>query len=159
MCVIEFQEAIRIAESLEAEYPEMKKYLFLGNGFSIACKPDKFNYAALLEEVHFGQNNQEIKDIFNEFNTKDFEKIIKQLLDASKILNHYEGNAPLSAKLEEEAIIIREQLIRVLADKHPSIQNEIHDTAFESCIVFLSGFNKIFTTNYDLLLYWTLMKE
>lgn len=61
---------------------------------------------------------------------------------------------------------IKDVLVTTIAGQHPSRPNDISDRQYEACLGFLKKFltgqkvqkdNKIYTLNYDMLLYWTLM--
>ena len=61
--------------------------VLLANGFSIACCKDIFTYKKLFDSADFSEG---INKVFKEFDTFDFEKIIKKLDDTSKIVNIYD---------------------------------------------------------------------
>lgn len=65
-----------------------------------------------------------------------------------------------------DAEALKDILIQTVANNHPNIPNEINDEQFWACRRFLAHFlgdenkdGKVYTLNYDLLLYWTLMHE
>ena len=60
----------------------------LGNGFSIACKPDIFSYSSLFVEAK-KQMSDELAAIFAALKTQDFEKVIRALIDSASILGVY----------------------------------------------------------------------
>ena len=62
-----------------------KKHLLLGNGFSIALKPDIFSYTSLYENADFS-GVLKVKRIFEALDTQDFEIVIKYLQDAARNL-------------------------------------------------------------------------
>ena len=65
-----------------------KKHLLLGNGFSIACKPDIFAYGSLFEEAKKTMSNQLVA-IFAAMGTQDFEEVIRALQHAAAIVSVY----------------------------------------------------------------------
>jgi hypothetical protein len=135
-----------------------KKRLLLGNGFSIACREDIFTYEALLDEADFSKVSKTIPEIFKHFKTQDFEMIIKKLLDSSEIVKIYNQTTDnLSKNLKKDAEILKEVLVQVITKKHPGLPRDISDEEYKACAAFLSHFDKIYTLNYDLLLYWTIM--
>ena len=73
-----------------------KKHLLLGNGFSIACKPDIFTYGSLFEEAKKTMS-KELAAIFAAIGTQDFEEVIRALQHAAAIVSVYKpkihGNA------------------------------------------------------------------
>ena len=65
--------------------------------------------------------------------------------------------------MQEDAAKLKDLLIHTVANNHPEIPNQLTDEEFNLCRKFLSNFigelngGKIYTLNYDLLLYWTMM--
>jgi len=74
------------AAALDASYQCTKRHLLLGNGFSIACRPDIFVYGKLFDQADFSKLSSSAKKAFNALETQDFEKVIKALRDAKAIL-------------------------------------------------------------------------
>lgn len=155
--ILTFQEALNKANEFGKKYEEYRtKNILLANGFSIACCKDIFTYKKLFDSADF---SEEINKVFKEFDTFDFEKIIKKLDDTSKIVNIYDKENQICQQLEIDANKIKDELVKVISKKHPEHQHKIPDYKFCSAYRFLSNFNKIYTLNYDLLLYWTLVLE
>jgi len=76
-----FDEVLKISKKLGD-----KRKLLLGNGFSCAWNKDIFSYGALLDKARESKEfkeEAEIAAMFTEFDTKDFERIIKVLKDGS----------------------------------------------------------------------------
>lgn len=141
-----------------------KRNLLLGNGFSIACKPNIFRYDALYEQANFSRT-PEIETIFNLLSTYDFEVVIRALENSALILPAYFDNNEVIEKLKKHADLIKELLINTIAGNHPSFPSEVPDREFWACRQFLENFlspendGRVYTVNYDLLLYWALMHE
>jgi hypothetical protein len=53
---------------------------------------------------------------------------------------------------------VREALAQVLAARHPNLPFDISDEEYAAATAFLSHFTRIYSLNYDMLLYWTSMK-
>jgi hypothetical protein len=137
----------------------------LGNGFSIACDSSIFTYNSLFNEADFSSND-EIKKAFDNLGTTDFELVIDALQKSSLVLPAYKGDEDvLCDKMNKDAHKIKELLINTIASRHPAYPSEISEEAYGHCRKFLSHFIKkdnkgrVYTLNYDLLLYWTLMHE
>ena len=97
---------------------------------------------------------------FEALDTTDFEKVMRGLIQTVLLLNAYSpGDNSLVEDLTRDAELLRTILAKVIASNHPARSNEISDDQFRSCRAFLNNFKKIYTLNYDLLLYWTLMKD
>lgn len=138
-----------------------KRHLLLGNGFSIALKPDIFTYEALYNDANF-ETVPHAEAIFDALETRDFESVIKVLVDMSRVLTAYDDVPPeLIEQIEGDAELIKTILVKAIASRHPDRPNEVADEEYAACRQFLSHFinSKIFTLNYDVLLYWTLMHE
>lgn len=156
---------ITFADAIEESKQFKKRHLLLGNGFSIACRADIFHYGSLFEQADFRQV-PEVEDVFAALGTQDFEQAIRSLENAAKILPPYlpHGDEAI-AKMLEHAAALKEILVETIAGNHPNIPPDIPDEKFWACRRFLSHFlsggnaGSVFTLNYDLLLYWTLMHD
>ena len=157
---VSFENAIKDSEQYK------KRHLILGNGFSIACFPDIFNYQSLYQNTNF-EKLEKVRKLFESIGTKDFELVIRYLDNAVKALSIYGDNSHdnLISKMEEDTREVKNILASTIADSHPEVPREIEDRKFYVCRKFLSLFlnesngGHIYTLNYDLLLYWALMKN
>lgn len=145
---------------------ESKRHLILGNGFSIAAY-ESFSYGSLMEQADFSDHT-ELKEIFEALQTSDFEEVIASLNKASLLLPIFGGNEDIAKAMASEAETLKEILVKAIGGNHPSRPNEISENKYESCRAFLSNFigrprnnlqGKIYTLNYDLLLYWALLHD
>lgn len=157
--LITFDQALRRAEAYG------KRHLLLGNGFSIACKPDIFAYGSLFEEAKKTMSKA-LAAIFDAMGTQDFEEVIRALQNAATIVSVYRPKFLETRKmLHTDADKLKTDLIQAVAGRHPARPNDITDERYIACRTFLSHFvgsgagGKIYTMNYDLLLYWALMHE
>ena len=154
--MIDFDKALEATEGTT-------RNLLLGNGFSRDLGEQVFAYKALFESSQFGYP---LRGIFEYFGTFDFEKVMKSLEDTKRIMSFYNlSDHPIQLKIKKEIKSLKEYLIKVISEKHPE---SIHSIDGKSCHCsgFLSNFipdaekiGKIFTLNYDLLLYWVLMRD
>lgn len=143
-----------------------KRHLLLGNGFSIACRPKIFTYGSLFEQADFSLAPR-LPAVFNAVGTNDFEHVIKMLEDASRVVPVYSNKETEAAKqMAVDAKALKDILIQTVGNNHPNLPNEIEEEQFWACrrfpAHFLSDANeggKVYTLNYDLLLYWTLMHD
>lgn len=158
-------------EAIEHSANRGKRNLLLGNGFSIACQPDVFRYESLLEKAPI-EGRSRIRKVFKMSNSTDFEGIIKLLESSEKVLKIYspkssEHNAGIRSEIKQDAHLLRKILVKVIATNHPETPGDISEEMYSSCRKFLRHFiesktdtaGRIYTTNYDLLLYWTLLHE
>lgn len=155
-------------ESLDMTDGE-KRHLFLGNGFSIALFPKIFAYKRLFDSANF-EDIPESQQVFSILETTDFEVVIQALRLTSKVLPPFMStHAGITAKMNSQAEKIKELLIHAIADNHPENPGHIEENQFLSCRKFLSYFiseslprnfqGNIFTSSYDLLLYWAMMHD
>ncbi len=149
-------KTLTFAESLQDSNRYSKRHLLLGNGFSIACRPNIFAYGKLFEQADFTRVSPTAKYAFTALGTQDFERVIKALRDASAIAISY-GHANLAATWREDADKLRELLVETIAASHPAWPGELTDDEYRSCKKFLANFSDVYSLNYDLLLYWVQM--
>lgn len=135
-------------------------HILLGNGFSRACKDDIFAYGALFDQADFAKLSPFAKKTFEIIGTTDFEEVMEALRKASEVVRLYKPEAKdLSIQLKKDADGLKGVLVNAIAHSHPNLPSEISDAAYGACRQFLSNFGRIYTLNYDLLLYWAIMKD
>ncbi len=139
-----------------------KRYLLLGNGFSMAYEYERFSFTSLLQSAvdnKIIEKDTPIYNLFNEFGTSDFEMIIKLLESSSIVLKYYDDIDPSAQeKMNMDAIALKKHLVSIVTNNHPEKANKVSDEEYLSCIELIKRFDTIFTLNYDLLLFWTTMK-
>ncbi len=155
--VMTFDEAIQ--DSVDCR----KRNLLLRNGFSIACEPDIFHYGSLFGQADFS-GLPEARQAFDALGTQDFEVVIRALEQGACLVPIYATDAAATAELmAEHATQLKELLISTVAHNHPENPGHIDDDRFWACREFLKHFlsgpnrGRVYTLNYDLLLYWALM--
>lgn len=150
-----FSDAIALSESMAGE-----RHILLGNGFSIAYDAGSFSYGRLLEEADFSRLSIDVRAVFEAFGTSDFEKIIEVLRTAAILLRLYSReDVELADRIARDSDRLKDALAQVLASRHPDYVGAITPTEFTHARNFLSHFKRIYTLNYDLLLYWTTMQD
>lgn len=154
MDVISFDEALRISKK-ESDNAEV----LLGNGFSMAWRSDVFGYSALLERADFNKLSPNAKRVFDSLDTKDFELVMRALRSSSDILEIYDNGSDTSKIMSKDADGLREILVQAIADSHPELPSDVSPESYQYCKAFLNNFSCIYTLNYDLLLYWTIMQN
>jgi hypothetical protein len=148
-----FQDALAAA-------PDGKKHVLLGNGFSRAWRDDIFAYAALLEQATFSALSPSARGAFDALGTTDFEVVMRALRAAAALAEHYATtDVDLAKRFLRDADGLREVLVQAIANNHPSRPHEVSQNEYEHARAFLLNFDRIYTVNYDLLLYWSLMQE
>jgi hypothetical protein len=132
------------------------KSLLVGNGFSIAQAGGQFSYASLLDKSGL-QPNSAIMNVFTTLHSVDFERVMEALQAAAQIEEAY-GNVDRATLFRTDASAVREALIHAVREVHPGISFDIPQEQRDHCGKFLRNFTNVFTINYDLLLYWVILK-
>lgn len=151
MQILTFHQALEDAERYS------KRHLFLGNGFSIACRPGIFAYGRLYEQADFSKLSSTARLGFEALRTQDFERVIKALQDAATVLTAYNGAPAIVDSVLSDADGLRELLVQTIAASHPAWPGEVTDSEYSACRKFLGNFSSVYTLNYDLLLHWAKM--
>ncbi|XPV67599.1 MAG: DUF4917 family protein [Halarcobacter sp.] len=138
-----------------------KRNLLLGNGFSMAYDSKRFSFTSLYKSaVREGiiEKDSEIHKIFEKFETSDFEVIIKTIESSAKINEVYSVEKTVIDKMKKHTDDLKEYLVDIITNNHPSNASIIADCKYDRTIDnFIRHFEEIYTLNYDLLLYWTIM--
>lgn len=131
------------------------KHLLLGNGFSIACSK-KFEYPNLFEYVKKTSLNPHVLKVFEYLGTNNFEGVMRLLEDSKWIAKHYglERTKGVTASISEDLASIKKSLVSAIAKTHLPNPSTISDDRKNQCVSFLEPYQNVFTTDYDLLLYW-----
>ncbi|WP_421317032.1 DUF4917 family protein [Aeromonas veronii] len=147
------------------EYLQSKKrnvHLLLGNGFSMAYNHEIFSYNALHKFIE-EQDDPLISSFFDIVKTKNFELVMQQLDNFCDLIDAFGSDRTLLDKVQTASNRLKESLIDAVESLHPEHVFKLEEYQIEKCYHFLSFFIKnqgsIFSTNYDLLLYWVLMRS
>ena len=137
-----------------------KCHVLLGNGFSIALRRDIFSYGALFDRADFAQAGVLSRLAFDALDTRDFEIVMRTLRDAARILQAYGlAHSALAVEFHEAVEALRGVLVSTISAHHPDLPSDVSAAQYHACRTFLSRFNTVYTINYDLLLYWTIMQR
>lgn len=159
---------MRVATYIDAlaESMERRRHLLLGNGFSIAVHAN-FRYGSLFEEA-FGEGDERLCQIFDQIGTTDFEQVLGSLDNAMMVLECYPDGLVAAPQIRADRDLIARRLIEAITKTHPGTSRDVVDQRYEAVGRFLSEMRRpndqnlsgrIFTTNYDLLLYWATMRN
>jgi hypothetical protein len=150
--LVSFERAIELAGQ--------QPHVLLGNGFSLAWRSDIFSYNSLFERADFKSLSPNARTAFDALSTTDFEIVMRGLIQAAALVSVYTPDADrLIQTLRTDAEGLREVLIAAIAQNHPERPGDVSPSQYEACRTFLSRFKCIYTLNYDLLLYWTIMQS
>jgi len=138
------------------------KHLIMGNGFSMAYDHKIFSYNALYDFIE-KLEDPVLSKLFDVINTKNFEQVMRQLDTFIEIAEAFDEDKRLVKKLKEASDLLQHSLIEAVSSLHPEHVFEISEEQSESCYAFLNEYlekeGKVFSTNYDLLLYWILIRN
>jgi hypothetical protein len=137
-------------------------HLLIGNGFSVAYSHSIFSYTALGTFIEH-TDNELLKRLFNTLNTKNFEEIMQQLDVFAKLIDIFDIDHSFADRINNAAEDLKNSLIEAVEALHPEHVFKIPEEKSFACREFLNHYlsNKgcIFSSNYDLLLYWVLMRN
>ncbi len=136
--------------------------VLLGNGFSMAYDRERFGYQAFAARIETRSLlSQDVLRVMDVSGCTDFEQIMHSFLSSAALLRALEGDIDqsLPARLEVAAKELGEALAKSIAQLHPRVPGCIEDSQYRSTRRFLGRFSSIYTLNYDLLLYWSLMRD
>ena len=157
-------------ESLESyenviEYLDKQKrnyHLLFGNGFSMAYDPKIFSYNALSTFIE-NTDDEFLHKLFEVANTKNFELIMQQLDNFVEIAKVFGIDDNFIQKIQSANSTLKNSLIEAVKELHPEHVFIVAEERSKKCHTFLDNFlskgGKIFSTNYDLLMYWVLMRN
>lgn len=136
------------------DWDKIKQYRFesllIGNGFSIGIS-DRFKYESLLDQIDLFDITiyPMARDLFREdkVNTHNFEEILRVIYHAS-LVNFYNQDA-----IKQLYFNVQKSLIEAVNQSHVAFS----DVPIEAVANEFQKYRSIFTTNYDLIPYWSLM--
>jgi len=138
------------------------KHLMFGNGFSMAYDPGIFSYNALSTFIERTDNDL-LKALFNAVKTKNFELIMQQLDTFIEIAKIFSTDIKLVDKIKEASETLKSSLIQAVKELHPEHVFTVSEGKSKCCFSFLQEYlgngGSVFSTNYDLLPYWVLMRN
>ncbi|OBX37864.1 hypothetical protein A8U91_02243 [Halomonas elongata] len=146
-----------IASNTERDF-----HLLLGNGFSMAYDPRIFSYNALHNFIT-ELNDPDLTTIFAAIETKNFELIMQQLDTLSALLDAFKAGAEIKQKVDAASSKLKSSLLDAVKELHPEHVFTVPEDESKACSHFIKTFldtgGSLFSTNYDLLLYWILMRN
>lgn len=155
--IMTFQEAMQ-----KATVKNKKPILILGNGFSMAFQKDIFGYDSLLERAKtqgiFKEASSSVLKLFQMTGTSDFEYILQILKHLSLAVPLYCNESKLLQIIQQDIDCLKQALVESITKNHPDDPSAITDQQYESCFKFINNFKSIYSFNYDLLLYWVVLK-
>ena len=139
-----------------------KRHLLMGNGFSISYDSSIFSYNKLAEFLK-DLESPILRQLFEIVKTSNFEILMEQLENVSKIAEVFGADKKVVNRIKGATAELKESLIKAIKELHPQHVFEVPLKKSNACAAFLNAFleeeGNVFTTNYDLLLYWVLMRN
>ncbi|RDU74422.1 DUF4917 domain-containing protein [Helicobacter anseris] len=135
--------------------------LLVGNGFSMAYNKNRFSFTSLLQNAvdkKIIEEDSKIYQIFKNNKTSDFEEVIKILENASKVVQIYAQDESLCSQLLNDSKSLKNFLVEIITNNHPEKVTDISCDDFGPTVDFIKDYERIYSLNYDLLLYWTTEK-
>ncbi|WP_088147553.1 DUF4917 family protein [Achromobacter denitrificans] len=142
--------------------PKRNFNLLLGNGFSVAYDAKIFSYNALHNFVT-KIDNEDLSAILGVIETQNFELIMQYLDHFSALIDAFGADPALKNRVEAASAKLKTSLLDAVKALHPKHVFKVPEDQSRTCAEFLQTFVKtggnLFSTNYDLLLYWVLMRN
>lgn len=130
--------------------------ILIGNGLSLSIH-DGFNYSGLFERAFKDDSKSAEKKIFKLLKTKNFEEVLRLLKLCSKILKLYKMTPENLKFLGKKYVILQNIFIETIKGIHPNYEQV--SESIKKLSIDLQLFERVFTTNYDLILYWAMMEN
>jgi hypothetical protein len=142
--------------------PKRQFHLLLGNGFSVAYDPTIFSYNALHDFVT-KLEDKDLSKVLEVIETRNFEVIMQYLDGFSALISAFGGDLALKKRVDAASAKLKTSLLEAVKTMHPEHVFRVPEEQSKVCAAFLKTFldtgGSIYSTNYDLLLYWVLMRN
>lgn len=148
-------DAIQYAD-VRRQLRDGRAFVLLGNGFSIGCDP-VFRYESLFEAAVANGLSARAQAVFERLGTNNFEGVLRLLDDFLFIGPHYGLPGAAIQQVRDDIQTLKTSLVASIANSHLDHAALVSDEKKASALGFLDPFHSIFTTNYDLVLYWTIL--
>lgn len=142
--------------------PRRQFHLLLGNGFSVSYDPNIFSYNALHDFVK-NLKDKDLSKILEVVETRNFEVIMQYLDNFAALVDAFGGDPKLKKRVKDASAKLKTSLLDAVKAMHPEHVFKVPEDQSTACATFLLNFlntkGHIYSTNYDLLLYWVLMRN
>ena len=137
-------------------------HLLLGNGFSIAYDSSIFSYNALHDFIT-DLDDQDLLKVLGVIETRNFEVIMQYLDNFSSLITAFGGSPSLKRRVDAASNKLKTILLDAVKTLHPEHVFTVPEEQSNACSnflkIFLDSGGSIYSANYDLLLYWVLMRN
>jgi hypothetical protein len=142
--------------------PKRPFHLLLGNGFSIAYDSAIFSYNALYDFIE-KLDDEDLSKVLGVIETKNFEVVMQYLDQFSALIDAFGGSNDLKQRVDAASSKLKASLLDAVKALHPEHVFKVSENQSKACAHFLKTFlntgGNVYSTNYDLLLYWVLMRN
>lgn len=142
--------------------PNRRFHLLLGNGFSISYNKTIFSYNALHDFIK-KLDDRDLSKILEVIETKNFEVIMRYLDSFSALIGVLGDHPALKKRIDAASSKLKTSLLEAVKALHPEHVFMITEKQSQACShflkIFLDSGGNIYSTNYDLLLYWVLLRN
>jgi hypothetical protein len=146
---------------VESSLPVNDRGLLIGNGASIALW-SQFRYPSLYDMARDTTKTDHLTErevgVFEALETHNFESVLSALITAGQIWNIYKKPSSDINDLRESYSRVRKSLIRAVKEVHVPFERVTENLKTDLRLVF-SEYDYIYSSNYDLLLYWSMMNN
>jgi len=133
-------------------------HLLIGNGFSIGCDPI-FTYRSLYSAAVDAGLSARAQAVFERLGTNNFEGVMRLLDDSHWVATVYGLVSGDNSEMLGDLEVVKKTLVEAVAGSHLEHTGLVPDGKKAAARRFLAPYHNVFTTNYDLLLYWVVMSE
>jgi len=132
------------------------RHLLLGNGFSIGCDP-VFTYGSLYDAAVQAGLGERAQVIFSRMGTNNFEGVMRLLDDSHFVAATYGLVSEQRSDMLDDLEMVKKALVEAVAHSHLPHTGAVPDEKKAAAAHFIAPYQSVFSTNYDLLLYWVNM--
>lgn len=147
----------KLMEWADAKQAEDWRGILLGNGASLAVW-EGFAYQSLFEVARTRNQTAPLipadQELFQKFGTRDFESVLSALRTAQMV---NECLPPVAPQIRERYRSIRLALLEAIKGTHIPWSALFGGPILHLIRKELAGYEFVYTTNYDLLVYWAVM--
>jgi hypothetical protein len=145
-------------QEVRKQIGKARSHLLLGNGFSIGCDPI-FRYQNLYDAACQAGLSESAKKVFQYLGTNNFEGVLRLLDDTAMVGRFYGMSDDCGQLIQADSQVVKHSLVSAVANSHLEHCGLIEAHRKEAGLEFLTPYYNVFTTNYDLVLYWVIVSR
>ncbi len=133
-----------------------RTHLLTGNGFSVGCN-ELFSYESLYQKAIDAGLSARARLLFERLGTNNFEGVLRLLDDSEWVARTYELLVEDGSEMMTDSEAVKAALVSAISHSHIEHSGILSDQVKQKALTFLQPYFNVFTTNYDLILYWVNM--